>query len=90
MVFSNTLEEPLTWANSTIVRVTEPSTCLGDEGGRLGNPEHDRQPHPVPVTAASRARGPFPRLMFPAITGATGAERIGTMPPGYPWTSPST
>ena len=51
------------------------------EGERLGAPQHDRQPQPVPVTATSRTRRPFRVGMFPVITGATGAERIYD---GYP------
>jgi NAD(P)-dependent dehydrogenase (short-subunit alcohol dehydrogenase family) len=32
----------------------------GDEGGRLGPPEHDRQHQPVPIAAASRTRRSLP------------------------------
>ena len=80
VVFSSSLEEPLTWANSTRPRRRR------RDGPRhevewLGAPRHDRQPQPVPVPATGRTRRPLPSRDVPVITRATGAERIYD---GYP------
>ncbi|KZM34144.1 dihydrofolate reductase family protein [Oerskovia enterophila] len=81
VVFSSTLTEPLTWANSTLVRgdaVETVRAMKADEGGLLST-----------IGSLSVARtllraGLVDRFrvgMFPVITGATGAERIYD---GYP------
>ena len=85
VVFSSSLEEPLTWANSIAHPRRRRRGGPRHEVEWLGAPQHDRQPQPVPVPATSRTRRPLPAGMFPVITRATGAERIYD---GYP-TSPS-
>ncbi|WP_116997557.1 dihydrofolate reductase family protein [Desertimonas flava] len=81
VVFSSTLEEPLTWANSTLVRgdaVEAVRELKETEPGLLST-----------IGSLSLARsllraGLVDRFrvgMFPVITGATGAERIYD---GYP------
>jgi dihydrofolate reductase len=80
-VFSTTLEEPLAWANSTVVRDDAVETVRAmkvDDAGILST-----------IGSLSLARallqaGLVDRFrvgMFPVITGATGAERIYD---GYP------
>jgi len=81
MVISRTLEEPLAWANSTVVRDDAVETVRAmkvDDAGILST-----------IGSLSLARallqaGLVDRFrvgMFPVITGATGAERIYD---GYP------
>ncbi len=81
IVFSTTLEEPLAWANTTVVRddaVETVRTMKADDAGILST-----------IGSLSLARaliqaGLVDRFrvgMFPVITGATGAERIYD---GYP------
>jgi dihydrofolate reductase len=81
IVFSTTLEEPLVWANTTVVRddaVETVRTMKADDSGILST-----------IGSLSLARallqaGLVDRFrvgMFPVITGATGAERIYD---GYP------
>jgi dihydrofolate reductase len=82
VVFSASLEEPLTWANSRLVRddaVEAVRAMKGDGGsGRLSS-----------IGSISLCRSflraglvdRFRVVMFPVITGATGAERIYD---GYP------
>ena len=81
MVFSASLEEPLTWANTTLVRgdAVQAVRAMKEEGSgilsTLGSVSLCR----------SLLRGGlvdrFRVVMFPVITGATGAERIYD---GYP------
>jgi dihydrofolate reductase len=81
VVFSTTLEEPLTWANSTLVRgdaVDAVRAMKADGSGILST-----------IGSLSLCRSllqaglvdRFRVVMFPVITGATGAERIYD---GYP------
>jgi dihydrofolate reductase len=82
VVFSASLEEPLTWANTTLVRddAVEAVRAMKEEGGsaRLST-----------IGSISLCRSllraglvdRFRVVMFPVITGATGAERIYD---GYP------
>jgi dihydrofolate reductase len=81
VVFSSSLEEPLTWANSTLVRgdaVESVRTMKADGSGILST-----------IGSLSLCRSllqaglvdRFRVVMFPVITGATGAERIYD---GYP------
>ena len=65
VVFSASLEAPLAWANSTLVRDDAIEAVRALKDGRLGSPEHDRQPQLVPVTAASRTRRSVPRRDVP-------------------------
>ena len=81
VVFSASLEEPLTWANTTLVRgdAVQAVRAMKEEGSgilsTLGSVSLSR----------SLLRGGlvdrFRVVMFPVITGATGAERIYD---GYP------
>jgi dihydrofolate reductase len=81
VVFSASLEEPLAWANSTLVRedAVEAVRAMKEDGsGLLGT-----------IGSLSLCRSllraglvdRFRVVMFPVITGATGAERIYD---GYP------
>lgn len=81
VVFSSSLDEPLTWANSTLVRgdaVETVRAMKAEEQGILST-----------IGSLSLARAllqaglvdRFRVVMFPVITGATGAERIYH---GYP------
>src|ERR687893_545346 len=76
VVFSSSLEEPVTWANSTLVRddAVEAVRAMKSSGSgllsKIGSLSLCRSPPPA---------GPVDRfrvVMFPVITGATGAERI--------------
>ncbi len=80
-VFSSTLEEPLSWANTTLVRgnaVEAVRAMKADEPGLLST-----------IGSISLCRSllragivdRFRVVMFPVITGATGSERIYD---GYP------
>jgi dihydrofolate reductase len=80
VVFSSSLEEPLTWANSTLVRgdAVEAVRAMKEGAGILST-----------IGSLSLARSlvraglvdRFRVVMFPVITGATGDERIYD---GYP------
>ena len=81
VVFSSTLEDPLTWANSTLVRddaVEVVRTMKAQDSGLMST-----------IGSLSLARSllqaglvdRFRVVMFPVITGATGEERIYD---GYP------
>ncbi|MDT7847808.1 dihydrofolate reductase family protein, partial [Streptomyces justiciae] len=81
VVFSSTLEEPLTWANSTLVRdnaIDTVRTMKSTGTGLLST-----------IGSLSLSRSllraglvdRFRVVMFPVITGATGEERIYD---GYP------
>jgi dihydrofolate reductase len=81
VVFSSSLEEPLTWANSTLVR--------GDAAGAVRAMKQDGSGLLSTIGSVSLCRSllraglvdRFRVVMFPVITGATGAERIYD---GYP------
>jgi dihydrofolate reductase len=81
VVFSSTLEEPLTWANSTLVR--------GDAVEAVRALKHESPNLLTTIGSLSLARtllqaglvDRFRVVMFPVITGATGSERIYD---GYP------
>jgi dihydrofolate reductase len=81
IVFSTTLEEPLAWANTTVVRgdaVETVRTMKADNAGILSTIGS------LSVARALLQAGLVDRFrvgMFPVITGATGAERIYD---GYP------
>jgi dihydrofolate reductase len=81
IVFSTTLEEPLAWPNSTVVRedaVETVRTMKADDAGILSTIGS------LSVARALLQAGLVDRFrvgMFPVITGATGAERIYD---GYP------
>jgi len=81
IVFSTTLEEPLAWAHSTVVRgdaIETVRTMKADEVGILSTIGS------LSVARALLQAGLVDRFrvgMFPVITGATGAERIYD---GYP------
>ncbi len=66
VVFSSTLEEPLSWANTTPRTRRRCRSGARDEGGRARPPEHDRQHQPMPVAAASRTRRPVPGRDVPS------------------------
>src|SRR5690606_15554026 len=81
IVFSSTLEEPLTWANSTLVR--------GDAAEQVRELKQQEQGLLSTLGSLSLCRSllkaglvdRFRVVMFPVITGATGEERIYD---GYP------
>jgi dihydrofolate reductase len=81
VVFSSSLEEPLAWANSTLVRgdAVEAVRHMKEEGSgilsTLGSVSLSRSL--LAAGLVDRFRG----VMFPVITGATGDERIYD---GYP------
>ena len=81
IVFSTTLEEPLAWANTTVVRgdaVETVRAMKADDAGILSTIGS------LSVARALLQAGLVDRFrvgMFPVITGATGAERIYD---GYP------
>ena len=78
VVFSSSLEEPLTWANSTLVR---------DDAVRAMKERESTLLSTIGSLSLSRSLlqaglvDRFRVVMFPVITGATGAERIYD---GYP------
>jgi dihydrofolate reductase len=81
IVFSSSLEEPLTWANSTLVR--------GDAVAAVRQMKEDGSGVLSTLGSLSLCRSllraglvdRFRVVMFPVITGATGSERIYD---GYP------
>src|SRR3977135_3310438 len=81
VVFSSSLEHPLTWAHSTLVRseAVEAGRAMKEEGSGLLSTLGSL------TLCRSRLRGGlvdrFRVVMFPVITGATGSERIYD---GYP------
>ena len=81
VVFSSSLEEPLTWANSTLVRGDAVETVramkANDPGilSTIGSLSLSRSLLKAGLVDRFRV------VMFPVITGATGAERIYD---GYP------
>ena len=81
IVFSRSLEDPLTWANSTLVRgdaVDAVRRLKEERSGVLSTLGSLRLARSL-LEAGLVAR--FRVVMFPVITGATGAERIYD---GYP------
>jgi dihydrofolate reductase len=81
VVFSSTLEEPLTWANSTLVRgeATDAVRAMKADGSGLLSTIGSLSLCRSLLRAGLVDR--FRVVMFPVITGATGAERIYD---GYP------
>jgi len=81
VVFSASLEEPLTWANTTLVRgnAVEAIRAMKEEGSgilsTLGSLSLSRSLLRAGIVDRFRV------VVFPVITGATGAERIYD---GYP------
>jgi dihydrofolate reductase len=81
VVFSASLEEPLTWANTTLVRgdAVQAVRAMKEEGSgilsTLGSISLCRSLLRAGIVDRFRV------VMFPVITGATGAERIYD---GYP------
>jgi dihydrofolate reductase len=81
VVFSSSLEEPLTWANTTLVR--------GDADEAVREMKNDGSGNMSTIGSLSLCRSllraglvdRFRVVMFPVITGATGSERIYD---GYP------
>ena len=81
VVFSSSLEEPLTWANSTLVRddAVEAVRAMKSSGSGLLSTIGSLSLCRSLLRAGLVDR--FRVVMFPVITGATGAERIYD---GYP------
>jgi dihydrofolate reductase len=81
VVFSNSLEEPLTWANTKLVRGdgVEAVRAMKEEGSGLMSTIGSIRLCRSLLGAGLVDR--FRVVMFPVITGATGAERIYD---GYP------
>jgi len=81
VVFSSTLEEPLTWANATLVRgdAVEAIRAMKAEGTGILSTIGSLSLARSLVVAGLVDR--FRVVMFPVITGATGDERIYD---GYP------
>ena len=81
VVFSDSLDEPLTWANTTLVRgdAVQAVRAMKEEGSgilsTLGSVSLSRSLLRAGIVDRFRV------VMFPVITGATGAERIYD---GYP------
>jgi dihydrofolate reductase len=81
VVFSASLEEPLTWANTTLVRgdAVDEVRAMKEEGSGLISTIGS-----ISLCSSLMRAGLVDRfrvVMFPVITGATGAERIYD---GYP------
>jgi dihydrofolate reductase len=81
VVFSASLEDPLTWANATLVRndAVETVRAMKEDGSSLMSTIGSVSLSRSLVRAGLVDR--FRVVMFPVITGATGAERIYD---GYP------
>jgi dihydrofolate reductase len=81
VVFSSTLEEPLTWANAALVRgdAVEAVRAMKTEGSGILSTIGSLSLCRSLLGAGLVDR--FRVVMFPVITGATGAERIYD---GYP------
>ncbi|HTV10472.1 MAG TPA: dihydrofolate reductase family protein [Acidimicrobiales bacterium] len=81
VVFSSTLEEPLSWANTTLVR----DEAIGAvRAMKAGAPGLLRTIGSISLCRSLLRAGVVDRfrvVMFPVITGATGSERIYD---GYP------
>jgi dihydrofolate reductase len=81
VVFSSTLEEPLTWANTTLVRdeAVDVVRAMKEDGSGILSTIGSLSLCRSLLRAGLVDR--FRVVMFPVITGATGAERIYD---GYP------
>jgi dihydrofolate reductase len=81
VVFSTSLEAPLTWANSTLVRddAVDVVRSMKDDGSDVMSTIGSLSLCRTLLRAGLVDR--FRVVMFPVITGATGAERIYD---GYP------
>ena len=81
VVFSASLEDPLTWANATLVRddAVETVRAMKEDGSSLMSTIGSISLSRSLVRAGLVDR--YRVVMFPVITGATGAERIYD---GYP------
>ena len=81
VVFSSSLEEPLTWANSTLVRddAVEAVRTMKAQGSGIMSTIGSLSLSRSLLRAGLVDR--FRVVMFPVITGATGSERIYD---GYP------
>ena len=81
VVFSSSLEEPLTWANTTLVRgdAAEAVRAMKEDGSGILSTIGSLSLCRSLLQAGLVDR--FRVVMFPVITGATGAERIYD---GYP------
>ncbi|HEX6417745.1 MAG TPA: dihydrofolate reductase family protein [Acidimicrobiales bacterium] len=81
VVFSATLDEPLTWANTTLVRddAVEAVRAMKDQGSGLMSTIGSISMSRSLLRAGLVDR--FRVVIFPVITGATGSERIYD---GYP------
>jgi dihydrofolate reductase len=81
VVFSSTLQEPLTWANTTLVRgdAVEAVRKMKEEGSGLISTIGSISLCRSLLRAGLVDR--FRNVIFPVITGATGSERIYD---GYP------
>ena len=81
VVFSSSLDEPLTWANSTLIRddAVEAVRVMKESGSGLLSTIGSLRLCQSLLQAGLVDR--FRVVMFPVITGATGAERIYD---GYP------
>ena len=81
VVFSSSLEEPLSWANSTLARgdAVDRVRAMKEEGSGLVSTIGSLSLSRSLLRAGLVDR--FRVVMFPVITGATGAERIYD---GYP------
>jgi dihydrofolate reductase len=81
VVFSSTLDEPLTWANSTLVHgdAVEAVRAMKETGSKLLSTIGSLALARSLIAAGLVDR--FRVVMFPVITGATGSERIYD---GYP------
>ena len=81
VVFSRSLEEPLTWANATLVRddAVDAVRAMKEDGSGILSTIGSLSLCRALLKAGLVDR--FRVVMFPVITGATGAERIYD---GYP------
>ena len=81
VVFSSSLDEPLTWANATLIRddAVEAVRAMKEKGPNLLSTIGSLSLSRSLLRAGLVDR--FRVVMFPVITGATGAERIYD---GYP------
>ena len=67
VVFSRTLEAPLSWANTELAGGDLAGAVQEHEATRT--PSHRRQPQPVPGAPRRRPRGPVPRGRLPGDHG---------------------
>ena len=81
VVFSSTLEEPLTWANATLVRGDAVEAVRGIKAEGSGTLSTIGSLSLCRSLLSAGLVDRFRVVMFPVITGATGAERIYD---GYP------